>query len=92
MIVKVDHVGIAVKSLDDRLGFWRDALGLALAGTETVPTEGVRVAFLAAGDSRLELLEANRPDSPIAKFIDKRARASITSRFRSRRSSPSSTA
>jgi methylmalonyl-CoA epimerase len=72
MILKVDHVGIAVKSLDDRLGFWRDALGMALAGTETVPTEGVRVAFLSAGDSRVELLEANRPDSPIAKFVDKR--------------------
>jgi methylmalonyl-CoA/ethylmalonyl-CoA epimerase len=72
MILKVDHVGIAVKSLEDRLGFWHDALGMALAGTETVPTEGVRVAFLAAGDSRVELLEANRPDSPVAKFVDKR--------------------
>jgi methylmalonyl-CoA/ethylmalonyl-CoA epimerase len=72
MILKVDHVGIAVKSLDDRLDFWCDALGMALAGTETVPTEGVTVAFLAAGDSRVELLEANRPDSPIAKFVDKR--------------------
>jgi methylmalonyl-CoA/ethylmalonyl-CoA epimerase len=72
MILKVDHVGIAVKSLEDRLGFWHEALGMALAGTETVPTEGVRVAFLAAGDSRVELLEANRPDSPVAKFVDKR--------------------
>jgi methylmalonyl-CoA epimerase len=72
MIVKVDHVGIAVKSLEERLGFWHEALGMALAGTETVPTEGVRVAFLVAGDSRVELLEANRPDSPVAKFVDKR--------------------
>jgi methylmalonyl-CoA epimerase len=61
-----------VKSLEDRLGFWHEALGMALAGTETVPTEGVTVAFLTAGDSRVELLEANRPDSPIAKFVDKR--------------------
>lgn len=72
MILKFDHVGIAVKSLDDRVGFWRDGLGLELGGTETVPTEGVRVAFLPAGSSRIELLEATRPDSPIAKFIEKR--------------------
>ena len=72
MILKVDHVGIAVKSLEDRLGFWHDALGMGLTGTEIVPTEGVRVALLAAGDSRIELLEASRPDSPVAKFIDKR--------------------
>ena len=72
MILRVDHVGIAVKSLDDRVGFWRDGLGLELGGTETVPTEGVRVTFLPAGSSRVELLEATRPDSPIAKFIEKR--------------------
>jgi methylmalonyl-CoA epimerase len=61
-----------VKSLEERLSFWHEALGMALAGTENVPTEGVRVAFLAAGDSRIELLEAMRPDSPVAKFVDKR--------------------
>jgi methylmalonyl-CoA/ethylmalonyl-CoA epimerase len=72
MILRVDHIGIAVKSLDDRLGFWHDALGLPLGGTETVATEGVRVAFLPAGSSRLELLEATHPDSPIAKFVEKR--------------------
>ena len=72
MILKVDHVGIAVTSLDDRVGFWHDALGLPLGGTELVPTEGVRVAFLPVGQSRLELLEATRPDSPIAKFVEKR--------------------
>ena len=69
MILRVDHVGIAVKSLDDRVGFWHDGLGLELGGTEAVPTEGVRVAFLPVGTSRVELLEATRPDSPIAKFI-----------------------
>ena len=72
MILKVDHVGIAVKSLADRVGFWRDGLGLEVGGTETVATEGVRVAFLPAGTSRIELLEATRPDSPIAKHIEKR--------------------
>lgn len=72
MILMVDHIGIAVTSLDDRLGFWHDALGLPLGGTESVPTEGVRVAFLPVGPSRLELLEATRSDSPIAKFIEKK--------------------
>ena len=72
MILKVDHIGIAVTSLDAGLSFWRDALGLPLGGTETVGTEGVRVAFLPAGESRVELLEAVRPDSPIGKFIAKR--------------------
>ena len=72
MILKVDHVGIAVTSLEDRLGFWHDALGMGLAGTETLATEGVTVAFLAAGDSRIELLEPSRSDSPIAKFLDTR--------------------
>ena len=72
MIVKVDHVGVAVKSLEERLAFWRDALGLCVEGTETVDSEGVRVAMLPAGASRIELLEATRPDSPIAKFLAKR--------------------
>jgi methylmalonyl-CoA/ethylmalonyl-CoA epimerase len=72
MILRVDHVGIAVTSLDERIRFWHDALGLTLGGTETVATEGVRVAFLPVGESRIELLEAARPDSSIAKFIEKR--------------------
>lgn len=72
MILKIDHVGIAVSGLDDALRFWHDALGLHVAGTELVETEGVQVAFLPAGDARVELLEASRPDSPIAKFIGKR--------------------
>jgi methylmalonyl-CoA/ethylmalonyl-CoA epimerase len=72
MILKIDHVGIAVTALAARLPFWQEALGMAVGGTETVPTEGVKVAFLPAGDARVELLEATRPDSPIAKFIAKR--------------------
>ena len=72
MILKVDHVGIAVAALDERLRFWRDLLGMRVAGTEAVPTEGVTVAFLPAGPSRVELLEATRPDSPIAKFVASR--------------------
>jgi methylmalonyl-CoA epimerase len=72
MILKIDHVGIAVESLGERLAFWRDALGMRVAGTENVATEGVTVAFLPAGESRVELLEASRPDSAIAKFLAKR--------------------
>jgi len=72
MILKIDHVGIAVSSLDEGLGFWHDALGLPLGGKETVTTEGVQVAFLPAGESRVELLESTRPDSPIGKFIANR--------------------
>jgi methylmalonyl-CoA/ethylmalonyl-CoA epimerase len=72
MILRVDHVGIAVEALDLRLGFWRDLLGMDVAGRESVPTEGVTVAFLPAGESRIELLEAAREDSPIAKFLAKR--------------------
>jgi methylmalonyl-CoA epimerase len=72
MILKVDHVGIAVRSLDEALEFWRDALGLTHARTESVPSEDVRVAFLPAGETRIELLEAGRPDSAIGKFIAKR--------------------
>lgn len=72
MPFKIDHVGIAVRSLDERLAFWCEALGLPFGGTEPVPTEGVTVAFLPAGDARVELLQASRPDSPIAKFLDKR--------------------
>jgi methylmalonyl-CoA/ethylmalonyl-CoA epimerase len=72
MSLTIDHVGIAVKSLEERLRFWRDALGMEVAGREDVPTEGVVVAFLPAGESHVELLEASRPDSPIARFLEKR--------------------
>lgn len=69
---KLDHLGIAVRSLDERLPFWSEALGLRHTGTERVDGEGVEVAFLSAGDSRIELLEPTRPDSPIARHLDKR--------------------
>jgi len=67
----IDHLGIAVKSLDQALAFYQ-TIGLAVAHRETVDTEKVRVAMLPAGDSRLELLEATAPDSPVAKFLEKR--------------------
>lgn len=70
--VSIDHLGIAVKSIDAALVFYQTQLGLPLAGRETVALENVHVAMLPAGESRIELLEAASPESTIAKFIDKR--------------------
>jgi len=71
MIRKVDHLGIAVRSIEEARGFW-EALGLVIEGIEEVPQEGVRVAMLRCGETRLELLEPTAPDSPIAKFLEQR--------------------
>lgn len=70
MIRKVDHIGIAVKNLDEALKFYTEMLGLDLAGTEVVEEQKVKVAFLPCGDSEFELLESTEPDGPIAKFIE----------------------
>lgn len=72
MIRKVDHLGIAVRRIDDSMRFWEQALGLDAEGREVVASEGVEVAFLRAGETRLELLEPVGPDSAIARFLDKR--------------------
>lgn len=72
MTVTVDHVGIAVTDLKSRLPFWSEILDLRVAGIETVDSEGVKVAFLPAGDARIELLEPTRDDSPVARFLAKR--------------------
>lgn len=72
MIEKIDHIGIAVKSIDDALEFYKDTLGLDLEGTEVVEDQKVKTAFLPVGDSEFELLESTSPDGPIAKFIDKK--------------------
>jgi methylmalonyl-CoA epimerase len=69
---KIDHLGIAVRSLDTALAFYEQQLGFAVGLRETVEHERVKVAMLPAGESRIELLEATEPDSVIAKFIDKR--------------------
>ncbi|WP_432776909.1 methylmalonyl-CoA epimerase [Brevibacillus gelatini] len=69
---KIAHIGIAVKSLEQSLPFYTEQLGLRLVGTEKVESEQVNVAFLAIGESRIELLEPLSSDSPIAKFIEKR--------------------
>ncbi len=70
-ILKIDHLGIAVRSLPEALKAW-EGLGFAREATHDVPTEGVRVAFLPVGESRLELLEPTDPRSTIARFLEKR--------------------
>ncbi len=70
--MKLEHIGIAVRSLDTALRFYRETLGLALTGIETIPAEKVRVALLPLGETRLELLEATAEDSPIARFLARR--------------------
>jgi methylmalonyl-CoA/ethylmalonyl-CoA epimerase len=69
-MTRLDHIGIAVRSLDAVKIY--ETLGLTVAHTEHVPTQKVNTAFLSVGDSNLELLEPTSPDSPIAKFIEKR--------------------
>jgi LAO/AO transport system kinase len=68
----IDHIGIAVGSIDGALRFYEQALGMTLSSRETVEGERVRVAMLPAGESRLELLEAMDGESAIAKFLAKR--------------------
>jgi methylmalonyl-CoA epimerase len=68
VIKGLHHVGIAVRSLEERVPFYR-ALGLEVARDETVSSEGVRVAFLPAGGTRVELLEPTSADSPVGRFI-----------------------
>jgi methylmalonyl-CoA/ethylmalonyl-CoA epimerase len=70
-VTRLDHVGIAVASLDEGLAVYR-ALGLEVALIEEVPEQMVRVAFLPAGDCRLELLEATGPESPVARHLEQR--------------------
>jgi methylmalonyl-CoA/ethylmalonyl-CoA epimerase len=72
MIKKVDHIGIAVKSIEHALPFYTDVLKLSLLGIEEVDSEKVKVAFLQAGETKLELLEPLSKDSAIAGFIEKR--------------------
>ena len=72
MKATLDHIGIAVGDLAQALAFYRDALGLEVEPPEEVPSQRVRAHFVPVGEARLELLEPTAPDSPIAKFIEKR--------------------
>jgi len=70
--MKIDHIGIATRGIQDAMRFYLDALGLDIAETEEVAEQKVRVAMLPIGESRIELLEATSEDSPIARFLEKR--------------------
>ena len=70
--MKIDHIGIATRGIEDAITFYRDALGLDAIETEEVAEQKVRVAMLPIGESRIELLEATSADSPISKFLEKR--------------------
>lgn len=69
---KIQHLGVAVGSIEEALAFWRDGLGLELKDVEVVADQGVRVAMLPLGESRIELLEPTGEDTPVGRFVAKR--------------------
>ncbi len=71
MIQKIDHIGVAVKSVATARKFYEEVLGLTCEGVEEVASQKVRTAFFSVGEVHVELLEPTAPDSPIARFIDK---------------------
>jgi len=71
MTKKVDHLAVAVRSIEKSLPFYKDLLGLDHMGDEEVAEQKVKVAVLGAGETRVELLEPTAPDSPVARFIEK---------------------
>ncbi len=71
-VLKIDHLGIAVNSIDEGKNFWSDVLGLTFEGAETVEEQKVTTAFFPVGESEVELLESTSPDGPVAKFIEKK--------------------
>ena len=71
-ILKIDHLGIAVNSIDEGKNFWSDVLDLEFEGAETVAEQKVTTAFFPVGESEVELLESTAPDGPVAKFIEKK--------------------
>ncbi len=72
MIVKIDHIGVAVNSVKDALKLYTDAFGLKAGDIETAEEQKVRVAMIPVGESRIELLEPTDSEGPIAKYIEKR--------------------
>ncbi len=71
-VIKIDHIGIAVKSIDEARKLYESILGLKYEGSETVEEQKVTTAFFPIGDTEIELLESTDPEGPIAKFIEKR--------------------
>lgn len=71
-ISHIEHIGIAVTSLDEAIPFYEDVLGLKCYKTEEIEDQKVKTAFFMAGQTKIELLEPTSPDSPVARFIEKR--------------------
>ena len=72
MIKRINHIAVIVPDLDLALGFWEGAMGLKLERMESVPEEGVDVAFLPVGDNNVELMKPTDADSGVARFLEKR--------------------
>jgi methylmalonyl-CoA/ethylmalonyl-CoA epimerase len=72
MIKKIDHIGIAVNSLDEAVTFYEQSLGLICEKREELPAQKVKTAFFAVGEVHIELLEPTSDDSPIARFLEKK--------------------
>lgn len=70
MINKIDHLGIAVHSIEETTKYFESALGLKCERVEEVPSQKVRTAFFSVGETHLELLEPTAPDSPVARFLE----------------------
>ena len=71
MIIKINHIGIAVTSIDNALKLYADVLGLEIKGREVIEEQKVKTAILSVGEGKIELLESTAPDSPIARHIEK---------------------
>ncbi|MCD7970461.1 MAG: methylmalonyl-CoA epimerase [Alistipes sp.] len=71
-VSQIEHLGIAVKSLDEAIPYWENVLGLKCYSIEEVPDQKVKTAFFKVGEVKIELLEATADDSPVAKFIEKK--------------------
>ncbi len=71
-VLKIDHIGVAVKSIEETKKLYQDLLGLNFAGSETVAEQKVTTAFFPVGDTEVELLESTSPDGPIAGYLEKR--------------------
>ncbi len=72
MVVKIDHIGIAVNSIEEAVKLYTEVLGLEVSRMETVEEQKVRTAIIPVGESKIELLESTSPEGTIAKFIEKR--------------------
>lgn len=92
MITRIDHLGIAVRSLDDAVKYYEEALGLKCEHREVVESQKVSTAFFHCGEVHIELLEPTSPDSPIAKFLEKNPTAVFTTLLLPRTTSPTSSA